>query len=508
MNRRDFLLKSVYSTIALGFAGCAKAQNDAPMPMSHAGMSDMGHAAPMVKDLAALDALPSGLPLQGLPLLTNQSGRADVFKASLTAAPMSFEIIKGKPATVWAYNGSAVPLLIELIEGMSVEIELINQLPQETTLHWHGLPVPPEEDGGPHEAVPPQGRRTYRFTLPEGCAGTYWFHPHPHGTTHEQVFRGLAGAIIVRPKVPSSDVLSALPETHLFVTDLKLNADGSIAENDVNDDMNGREGQFLLVNGSYQPTVSLAKATRVRLWNATNARFLNLQMQGVAGQVMDLVQVGTDGGLLAQAQRAQTLLVSPAERVELLWPSEQTSEVNLQALAYNQGKMGSVQPTPAQKLLTAQLAESGVALPQRLRLITPLGAAVRQQKVRLSETMSMAGGMHSMNFYINDKQFDMGRIDLTSKVGEVEEWVVDNTSDMDHPVHIHGGQFQLQRREWIDASRGAPTAFALSWKDTVNIRSGERVSFKMIQQHKGVRMLHCHILEHEDAGMMANIKVI
>ena len=167
-----------------------------------------------------------------------------------------------------------------------------------------------------------------------------------------------------------------------------------------------------------------------------------------------------------------------------------------------------VQPTPARQLLTVQLAANAIELPKRLREITPLGAAVRQQRVRLSETMSMAGGMHSMNFYINDKQFDMKRIDFNSKVGEVEEWVVDNTSDMDHPVHIHGGQFQLQRREWIDASRGAPTQYAVSWKDTVNLRSGERAVFKMIQQHKGVRMLHCHILEHEDAGMMANVSVV
>ncbi len=507
MDRRQFLSRSVgLLGVAVIPVACAKVDSGHDMS-SMQGMRGMGGMTEP-SALAALDVLPTGLAVPRLPLLVNQSSDANHFKATLTAAPMQHAFIEGKPTTVWAYNGSATPLLIELIEGMSVEIELINQLPQETTLHWHGLPVPPEEDGGPQEAVPPQGRRTYRFVLPEGCAGTYWFHPHPHGTTHEQVFRGLAGAIIVRPKITASNALDVLPETHVFVTDLKLNADGSIAENDMNDDMNGREGQFLLVNGAYQPTISLTQATRVRLWNATNARFLNLQLQDMTEQVVALVQVGTDGGLLAQAQQAQTVLVSPAERVELLLSSKEVATVNLHALAYKQGKMGMVQATPARKLLSVQLAESAFVLPQRLRDITPLGAAVRQQRVRLSETMSMAGGMHNMRFYINDKQFDMSRIDFTSQVGEVEEWVIDNTSDMDHPVHIHGGQFQLQRREWIDASRGAPTPYALSLKDTVNLRSGERVVFKMIQQHRGVRMLHCHILEHEDAGMMANVSVV
>ena len=471
-----------------------------------AGMMDMPPAASAAQPLAALDALPTGLPLPPLPVLANQSSDANHFKATLTAAPIQHEIIAGKPTTIWAYNGSAAPLLIEWVEGMTVEVELINQLPQDTTIHWHGLPVPPEEDGGPSEPVPPQGRRTYRFTLPEGCAGTYWFHPHPHGNTHEQVFRGLAGAIIVRPK--TADALAALPEARLFVTDLKLNADGSIADNDANDDMNGREGQFLLVNGRYQPQLNLTQATRVRLWNATNARFLNVQLQGAAGQVVNVVQVGTDGGLLTQAQHAQTVLVSPAERIELLLSSKEAITLGLHALAYKQGKMGMVQPTPARTLLNIQLAAGAVEPPQRLRDITPLGAAMRQQSVRLSETMSMAGGMHNMNFYMNDQQFKMDRIDFTSKMGEVEEWVIDNTSDMDHPIHIHGGQFQLQRREWIDASRGEPTDYPLAWKDTVNLKSGERVVFKMAQQFKGVRMLHCHILEHEDAGMMANIQVV
>ncbi|TDR32325.1 multicopper oxidase family protein [Hydromonas duriensis] len=506
MNRRDFMLKTLYSSLALGFAGGAQAQN-AMSGMNHAGMrmpaADLTNAAP----LASLDVLPKGLPLSTLPVLANQSSDAQLFKATLTAAPMTHEIIKGKPTTIWAYNQSAAPLLIEWTEGMTVEIELINDLPQTTTIHWHGLPVPPDQDGAPQDGVPPKGRRMYRFTLPDDCAGTYWFHPHPHGITHEQVFRGLAGVIVVKPK--HKDALTDVKEVHWVVTDLKLNADGRIAENDANDVMNGREGQFLLVNGQYQPSLNVSEPVRVRLWNATNARFLNLQWLGESGQAQDLLQIGTDGGLLTAAESHSTLLVASGERVELLL-SPKESKMSVHASAYNQGKMGGAKPTPATPLLSihASPMDKGLELPAQLRAISPLGGATVTQNVVFSETMSMENGVHQMNFLLNGKKFDMQRVDFTSKEGEIEEWRVENTSDMDHPFHIHGGQFQLQRREWIDPSRGSPTAFSLAWKDTVNVKSGERVVFKMVQKHKGLRMLHCHILEHEDAGMMANLNVV
>lgn len=506
MNRRDFMLHTFYASLAVALPACSPKDKKPHGDM--AGMANMAATPAAAQPLAPLSALPKNLPLQSLPLLANQSADANAFKATLTAAPMQYEIIEGKPTEVWAYNGSRAPLLIELVEGMTVEIELINQLPQPTTLHWHGLPVPPEQDGGPMEAVPPNGKRTYTFTLPDDCAGTYWFHPHPHHVTHEQVFRGLAGALIIRPRTP--DALSGLPETHVFVTDLKLNADGSIAENDVNDDMNGREGQFLLVNGQYQPMLDLKKATRLRVWNGTNARFLNLQLQDNAGATQKLTQVGTDGGLLTAAQTHDELLLAPAERAELLLNPNSThaTSFKLNAAAYNQGKMGMVQATPASTLVDLTLAGTAFKLPSTLRNIVPLGDAVHQQRVVMSETMSMANGVHDMKFFINDQQFDMNRVDFTSALGVVEEWTIDNISDMDHPFHIHGGQFQPIQRERLDATKGAPTKFAPSWKDTINLRSGESVRFKMRQTHKGVRMLHCHILEHEDAGMMANVHVV
>jgi suppressor of ftsI len=119
--------------------------------------------------------------------------------------------------------------------------------------------------------------------------------------------------------------------------------------------------------------------------------------------------------------------------------------------------------------------------------------------------MSMAGGVHSMKFLVNGKNFDMMRVDFTTKINEVELWEIVNESDMDHPFHIHGTQFQVIERE----VEGKITKAAYrAWRDMANLKSGETVRLKMLQRHKGLRMFHCHILEHENAGMMGQVKVI
>ena len=130
----------------------------------------------------------------------NTSKAPGVFHATLTAAPVTLPLIASGPTELWAYNASLPGPLIEVFEGDTVEILFVNRLPQPSTIHWHGLPVPSEQDGNPQDAVAPGAQRIYKFTLPEGCAGTYWYHPHPHGFTAEQVFRGLAGTFIVRAK--------------------------------------------------------------------------------------------------------------------------------------------------------------------------------------------------------------------------------------------------------------------------------------------------------------------
>ncbi|MDD2883238.1 MAG: multicopper oxidase family protein [Rhodoferax sp.] len=470
------------------------------------GMAGMGGMSSAAAALAGLDRIGTGASLASLVKLTNTSQEAGVFRATLRAAPVSVGLMKdGTKTDVWAYNATLPGPLIEVMEGDTVEIEFINDLPQPSTIHWHGLPVPSDQDGNPHDAVVAGGRRLYRFTLPLDCAGTYWYHPHPHGFTAEQVSRGLAGLFIVRAK---NDPLASIPERHVVFSDIKLNSDGRIADNDMNDVMNGREGQFVLVNAQFQPVMSFDARGRERwrIWNANSARYLRLNLPGAV-----FTLVGTDGGLLQSPVTGMTeLLLAPAERVEVIVDAPANGGiVSLVTEPVERGKMGAFAPDQAITLMKVDFTNARpkglVALPARLRRIDDLGPVKAQKRVVFSESMSMAGGMHSMKFLVNGKSFDMKRVDFVSNINEVEMWEIVNKSDMDHPFHIHGTQFQVIESEVDGKVTKGPYR---AWRDMANVKSGEIVRLKMVQSQKGLRMFHCHILEHENAGMMGQVKVV
>ncbi len=457
----------------------------------------MGNTA--MDGLLPVDALPSGQPLLSLKPIHYVEKNTGIVRATLTAAPVTVELAPGRKTEFWAYNDMIPGPLIEAWEGDTVEIRFANRLKQASTIHWHGMPVPPDQDGNPHDPVLPGEERLYRFTLPEGSAGTYWYHPHPHGDTPEQVFRGLAGAFIVRAK---NDPLAALPEQHLLISDLRLAADGAIPDNTMMDWMNGREGQFVLINGQNQPTVAINGQQRLRLWNACSARYLRLSIPGKT-----MMLVGTDGGLLEQAQPLDELLLSPAERAEIVVFG--TGQATLVASAYNRGKMGMAPPETDLTLAVLNFAQSGktpaTVLPYRLRSVVDPGPVVARKRIVFSEKMAMGQGGQGMLFLVDDKIFDMKRIDLTSARDEVEQWEIVNNSDMDHPFHLHGTQFLVMERELN--GRVVPEPYR-AWKDTVNLRSQEIVRIKTVQRDSGLRMYHCHILEHEGLGMMGTLKVV
>jgi len=466
------------------------------IPPASAQESMHGMMMPMMgRDTTTALVLPRDEVLQPIAKLENQSHQQNLFKADVIAAPAEMEFVAGKKTTVWAYNNRLPGSLIEVNEGDSVEITFINKLPQPSTIHWHGLPIPPEQDGNPMDPVLPGQSHTYRFTLPEGSAGTYWYHPHPHEYTAEQVYRGLAAPFIVRAK---NDPLKNIPERNLMISDLKLTSEGAIAGNDAADWMNGREGQYVLVNGQFQPVIDLKGTERWRIWNASSARYLNLSLSG-----HKFTLVGTDGGLLEKPVRdLQQILLSPAERVEIIVNAlGQTGATNLQVEPYNRGKMGHVAVEKTTKIATINMqAGSSLSIPDFLRKIDDLGATKSIKKLIFTEIMSMANGHHSMEFLINGKSFDMKRIDFISRVHEVELWEISNKSDMDHPFHVHGTQFQVVETERNNVRTVSPYR---AWKDTVNVRAGETVRIKIRQDFPGLRMVHCHILEHEVQGMMA-----
>lgn len=498
MNRRHFL------HAALGSAGLALASNPLWAAINHGGHA--GHAsgtpamplkmAPGNISLLPVNALPAGQPHAILFRLPNLSSKPAVVAATITAEPYEAELIPGKKTVVWAYNRSIPGPLIEAFEGDTVEIRFVNKLTQASTVHWHGMPVPADQDGNPQDAVPAGGERLYRFSLPVGSAGTYWYHPHPHGDTSEQVYRGLAGLFIVRAK---NDVLAHLPEQHLVISDLRLASDASIPDNNMNDWMNGREGQFALVNGQREPVITVGEAQRWRIWNACSARYLRLAIPG-----RKIILAGSDGGLLERAQEVSELLLAPGERAEWIVAGP-AGAVSLMALAYDRSKMGKVAPEQDIRLASIQFSQDSAAkLPERLRTLPPRIKPVAKKRVVFSEIMSMEGGQHSMQFLVNGKSYDMQRVDLTSRLGDTELWEIVNDSHMDHPFHIHGTQFEV-----LDTTLKGKTTPA-SWranKDTFNLKPNQSARILITQKHRGLRMYHCHILEHEGQGMMGQVLV-
>lgn len=500
-SRRRFLAATLGAAFApaLSQAMSPHAGHGTPAADPHPGHGAR-HAAPDASPsgLAAVTRMPAGAALRELPRLLNRATHAGLFQADLVAAPVRMSLIEGESTEVWAFNGSLPGPLIDVREGDTVEIRFVNRLSQPSTLHWHGLPVPPDQDGNPHEMVAPGASRVYRFTLPPGSAGTYWYHPHPHGHTSEQAFRGLAGALIVRA---ADDPLRALPERHLFIDDLRLMSDGTIPPNTADDLMDGREGQFVLVNAQREPVIAVTRPERWRIWNACNARYLDLELEG-----MTLTQVGTDGGLFETPQTGlASLLLAPAERAEIVVsPVPKAVTTSLVARPYSRGKMAANAEDIRTTLASVKLGGGPAAvLPAPLRPVPPLGMAERVRTLVLSEDMG-DGTAASMRFMIDGKTFDMDRIDIETTVDLVEHWDIRNDSDMDHPLHLHGVQFQLVSRRHDGITDHAPY---VAWKDTVNVEPGETVRIKVAQHYAGVRVYHCHILEHEEAGMMGQLRV-
>jgi len=500
MKRRDFIGATGSATLLAACGG----GSDSPVGMMSSGDMNPGTSG---LPLGTTPALTEGQPLRALPRLANGSATAGVFEGTLVCAPTEIELAPGRRTTLWAYNGAVPGPLIEASVGDRVRIAFTNQLPaQESTIHWHGMPVPASEDGNPLDPVAPGATRVYEFTLPKDSAASYWYHPHPHRVTHEQVFRGLAGVFIVHPAV--DPLPPGLVDTPLVLTDLRLDAGYQIAPNTGMDYVVGREGDALLVNGGHRPVLTTAPGAthRLRLFNATNARYLRLAFDGTA-----MTLIGTDGGLLAAPIAGVTeVLLAPGERVEAV--VRFAADSVLRALAYDRGSMvmgmnGMVRASEALLTVRAQgAAVAPVVLPTTLRTLAALPAAGSFQRFVLGPS-GMMGGMMGMTMgalTINGRSFDPLRIDATSRVGAVELWEVANPTGMDHPFHLHGTQFQVVER----MSGGVTTPVPwLAWKDTVNVAHGETVRFKVRQSLPGVRMYHCHILEHEDQGMMGTLSV-
>ena len=434
------------------------------------------------------------------PVLKNASSQPGVVEVSLTAAPARLTLKPGVSTDVFVYNGSSPGPTLELTEGDRVIIHFQNNLPEPTTIHWHGIHLPASQDGSPFDPVAAGGKRDYTFTIPKGSAGTYWYHPHLHHRTGYQIAKGLVGAIIVR--APDDPLPKTLSERLLILTDQRFRPDGSIDLPEPQsmqhriDFENGREGDVLFVNGQTLPRL-LIKPNEVQRWRVINASAARVYRLSIPKQTF--LHVGSDGGLFEKPVEVSEIIVANAERVELLVRGSGApgTLTTLQSLPYDR-YIPQTRPKDwnrARDLLAIQVTRDApvapMSIPTTLRRVPLLDTS----RVAAKRVVTFSQGM------INNRHFDMARVDYTAKLGTTEIWKVENLVGMDHPFHMHGFQFQVIERN------GKPEPFN-SWKDVVNVRRQETVRFVVrFDDFPGKWMFHCHILNHEDQGMMGMLEV-
>jgi FtsP/CotA-like multicopper oxidase with cupredoxin domain len=441
---------------------------------------------------------PDGAP--GPAVLHNLASEPGVVHVELTAAQRRVELVPGRTTEVFAYNGRVPGPLLEVFEGDRVTVRFRNELPEATTVHWHGLHLPVDSDGSPFDPVPPGGERDYVFTVPHGTAGTYWYHPHPHHRTGYQVGMGLHGGIIVRSR---DDPLPAtLREQLLMLSDNRFLEDGTIDMPEPGtheariDFENGREGDVLFVNGTHMPTLEI-RSGEVQRWRVVNASAARIYRLALPGHTF--LHIGSDGGLFEHAVEVDEILIANGERVELLvrGTAPPGTRAVLQTLPYDR-YIPQTRPggwDRPRDLLTLRYTDERparpVPLPARLRAVEPLDTAA----VTATRLMVLTQG------FINGRIMDMDRVDVTSELGRTEIWEIENLVGMDHPFHLHGFRFQVLDRN------GVPEPFP-SWKDVVNVPRHQTARFIVhYENFPGRWMFHCHILDHEDHGMMGILEI-
>ncbi|KRE74911.1 multicopper oxidase family protein [Arthrobacter sp. Soil762] len=464
-------------------------------------------SAGLIWTLTSREPFVTGSELTQPPEERSTNGQLQV---RLEAAPGQIRLA-GRPAAALCYNGSSPGPTLRIRAGDVLKIMLVNNLAQATNLHVHGLHVSPEGNGdNVFIAVEPGGTFDYEYKLPrDHPPGVYWYHPHHHGMVADQVFAGLFGAIIVEDPEP----IEASVERVLVISDTTLDTLGNIPAVPVMERMMGREGELILVNGQSNPqfTARPGQRERWRIVNTCVARYLRLRLDG---QQMQLL--GMDSGRFPAPETVEELLLTPGNRAELLVTAS-TGDAVLRAFYQNRGSMpGMMGPgfgarSPADQpdgaaLATLRVSGEPVASPASVPAQQALGdlrsaAVAARRQIVLAVGMGMGGGAGMMRFTINGKEFNEARTDTTVAAGNVEEWTLTNTSPMDHPFHLHVWPMQ------IIEENGQATKTAI-WQDVVNVRANGRVKVRVdFRDFRGRSVYHCHILDHEDVGMMSAIEV-
>ena len=430
--------------------------------------------------------------------VTDANPDPKVVEVTLVAKIAEVEVAPGKRVRAWTYNGGLPGPLIKTRVGDRLVVHFTNELAEPTTIHWHGVRVPIEMDGVPDISQPPvQTGETFTYDFIVRDAGLYWYHPHVMSAA--QVGFGLYGPLLVDDP---DDGVGVEDQVTLVLSDIGFNAKGELEPADSGGSAGmvfGREGDYVLVNGRHHPVLKARAGApqRWRIVNAAKSRFFYLDLDGQTFTV-----IGVDGGIQEKPTTTDILLVTAGERVDVIVTptGKPGTSLPLRAMLYNRG-YGSVEYRSVEDVLTIEFSKE-----------PPMTAKVPAVS-RVLETPSAAGATpvemiltlppmqnNKSEFRINGVPYWKAQPFL-AKLGEKQIWTVKNDSDWDHPFHLHGFFFHV-----LD-DKGEPVR-PLALKDTVNVPMKTTVKLLVhFDERPGEWMIHCHILDHAEGGLMGTVLV-
>jgi blue copper oxidase len=425
-------------------------------------------------------------------------------------------VANGNQTITSGINGKFLAPTLFMNKGDLVQMNVTNYLNDSTTLHWHGFHLPAVMDGGPHQVIPPGTTWQPHWTV-KNDAATYWYHPHLHEMTMEQMIKGLAGLIIVRDSVESA---LPLPRTYsvddipLILSDRKFNTSNQMTEFPY--------GDSAMVNMTLRPQYNVpSQVVRFRILNAAIERGYNL---GFSDNRTFYV-ITSDGGLLAAPVAVTRYTMHAGERIEILvnFSGQSGSSVDLKAFnsTLTQTDPGGDILPPGTIFTNAlarvdfnllhlnvgtQTANPITAIPTALRTITIIPAVNANITRNLTIADGPNQGASGVLFLLNNQVFDISYIDYSVPLNNTEIWQITNSGNFGHPFHIHDVQFNI-----LTVNGVAPTAAQAGWKDVVYVGAGKTVKFiaKFEDYADALHpfMFHCHIALHEDDGMMGQFVV-
>jgi FtsP/CotA-like multicopper oxidase with cupredoxin domain len=479
--------------------------------------------------------------------LTASVGAMQVFPGSQTEVwKYTGKVLQGDPNSIQTIPGSYLGPILRFHKGQKVRIHFVNNLPESSIVHWHGLHIPSEMDGHPRSVVASGQSFPYDFEI-KNRPGTYWYHPHPDNRTGPQVYHGLAGLLIIGDDQEKSLSLpSGEYDIPLVIQDRSVDANNQFVymAGGMMESMTGFLGDRILVNG--HPDFTLPVATRfyrLRLLNGSNARIYKLAWSDGT----PLTVIGTDGGLLDSPVTRPYVTLAPAERIELLvdfskYPLNTVVELRSLEFSANSGNMGMMggssdlpngAPCSVFKAEVTRQETDAFVVPEKLASNTWFRAG---DAINANAPRRFAISMGQMKWLLNGRSFGMDEVaeNETVRLNTLEAWEFSNVAqtsgrgggmgrmggmgmmggmEMPHPIHIHGVQFQVIGRsilpdfasQWKTLREGFVDE---GWKDTVLVMPGETVKLLIrFEDYPGIFLYHCHILEHEDMGMMRNYRV-